>query len=80
MALGIALERISVGLQRRGGKISVGFPFYVLLYNTNLMNKLKFNDFLQIKTKKKVLTNVLYSTKSSHCPLRGKVGQLKKRN
>ena len=35
---------ISVGLRRRGGNISVDLSLSVSLYNTKIMNKLKFND------------------------------------
>ena len=45
-----------------GGNISVNLTLFVLLYNTNFMNKLRFNEFLR----KKFIdcTNVLQSTKS----------------
>ena len=31
----------------RGGNISVDMFWFVLLFNTNFMNKLKFNDFFR---------------------------------
>ena len=40
---------ISVGLRRRSRNISVDLSLFVLLYNTDFMNKLKFNDFLKLK-------------------------------
>ena len=48
LALSIAralMYSISVGLRRRGGTISVDLSLFVLLYNANFINKLKFNDF-----------------------------------
>ena len=57
-----------------GGKlISVDLSLSVLLYKTNFMSKVKFNDFFYQDQKyfKKIL-----STKSPHFPHRGKVGQL----
>ena len=45
LALGIAHAHISVCLEKRGGNISVDLSLFVLLSNTNCMNKLKFNDF-----------------------------------
>ena len=50
MALGIACAHLLGGLGRRGGNISVDLSLVVLLYNTNFLNKLKFNDFLKLKT------------------------------
>ena len=64
-----------------GGHISVDLSVFVLLYYTNCINKLKFHDFLKTKNKTislTVCTNFLHSTKSSHFPLTGKVGQLSK--
>ena len=71
---------MSVRLRRRGGNISVDFALIVLLYNTNFMNKLKFNDLFKIKNLKLLIyckKNII-STKSPYFPLRGKVGQLRK--
>ena len=39
LALGIARAHISVGLRRRGGKLSVYLSLFVLFYHTNFMNK-----------------------------------------
>ena len=39
-----ARAHISVGLGRRGGNISVDLSLFVLLYNTNFMTNLKFNN------------------------------------
>ena len=47
------------GLRTRGGNISVDLPLFVLLYNTNFMNKLKFNKFL--KYYKRKIINCLYT-------------------
>ena len=48
---------ISVSLRMRGGYISVDWPVFVLLYNTNFKNKLKFNYFcINLKTKNNSLT------------------------
>ena len=47
MDLGIARAHFSVGIERRGGNISVDLPLFVLLYKTNFINKLKFNDFFK---------------------------------
>ena len=44
---------ISVGLRRREGNISVDLSLSVSLYNTKIMNKLKFND-LKKKIKKRI--------------------------
>ena len=44
------------GLWRWGGKISEDFYVFVLLYNTKLMNKFKFNIFLNQKPNKKTWT------------------------
>ena len=49
IAPGIALLYIKVGFRRRGGNISVDLSLFVSLYNTNFMNKLKFNDFFKTK-------------------------------
>ena len=49
--LGIVCAHIQGSLRRRGGNIYVDLSLFVLLYNTNFMNKLKFNDFLKLKTK-----------------------------
>ena len=59
----------------KGWKYFCRFFFVVLLYNTNLMNKLKFKDFKKIIN----CTKYFQSTKSPHILLRGKVGQLIKR-
>ena len=69
----------SVGLRKRSGNISVDLSLFVLLYNTNFMNKLKFNDNKELKAKKNLLTvHFFQSTKSTHFPFRGQVGQLSK--
>ena len=55
----------------------VDLASFVLLYNTNFMNKLKLNDFIKNWKQRKIFldcTNFIQSTKSPHCPLR-KVGQ-----
>ena len=44
MALGIAHALIEISLMRRGGNVSVDLSSFVLLYNKNFMNELKFND------------------------------------
>ena len=44
------------------------------------MNKLKVKAFLRLKKQFIDCTNFPQSTKSPHFPLRGKVGQLSKRN
>ena len=36
-------------MKRRDGTISVDLYLFVLFYNTNFMNKLKFNDFFKLK-------------------------------
>ena len=43
----MARAHISVALRRRGGNISVDLSLFVLLYNSNFMNKPKFKDSLQ---------------------------------
>ena len=48
LALGIAH-----GVRRKGGTISVDLSVFVLLKNTNFVNKLKFND--KKKFKKKII-------------------------
>ena len=60
---------------------SVDLSLFVLLYNTNFMNKIKFNACLKIKNKKWYIdcTNFPQSTKSPHFPLREMVSQLSKR-
>ena len=40
MVFGIGSEHISVGLGRLGGNISADLSLFVILYNTNFMNKL----------------------------------------
>ena len=45
MAFGIAHAQKLDGLWRRGGKISVDFNVFVLLYNIKFMNKYKFDIF-----------------------------------
>ena len=50
------------GLWRWGGKISEDFYVFVLLYNTKLMNKFKFDIFLNQKPNKKTWTvQILYN-------------------
>ena len=74
MSLGIAIAR-----GRRGGNISLDLYLFILLYNTNYRNKLK---FMSKKVKTKLIIDCkhfLQSTKSPHIPLRGKAGQLSKR-
>ena len=44
MALGIAHAHIEISLMRRGGNVSVDLSSFVLLYNKNFTNELKFND------------------------------------
>ena len=56
LALCIARSHVSVGLRRRGGNISVDLSLFVLLYNTNFMNKLKFNNLNKFKTQNNTLT------------------------
>ena len=55
----------------------IDLSLFVLLFYTNFLNKLKFNDL-----KKTIFlltwTYFFQSTKSPHFPLRGKVGQLSK--
>ena len=60
--------------RRRGGNISINLSLFVLLYNTNVMNKLKFND-LKINS----LTGPIFFNLQNYFPLRGKVGQHKKK-
>ena len=38
-------------LRRKSGNIYVDLSLFVLLYNTNFMNKLKFNDLKKLRTK-----------------------------
>ena len=38
----------SISLRRRGGNNSEELSFFLLLYNTNFLNKLKLNDFSKI--------------------------------
>ena len=40
--------------------MSVDLSLFTLLYNTNFTNKLKFNDFFKLKTKKNTLTIQLF--------------------
>ena len=47
-------------MRRRGETISVDLGLFVLLYNTNLMNELKFNDKKNLNPKKYIdCTNFL---------------------
>ena len=67
--------------QEEGWKyISVDLFLFVLVYNTNFMNKHKFNDFDK-KLKRKLFNDCSFfiSTKSPHFQLRGTVDQLRKR-
>ena len=49
----------------------VNLSNFILIYNTNLMNKLKFIDLQKkLKLKKINYTNFLQFTKSAHFPLR----------
>ena len=82
MAFGIARLHISDGLRSIGGENnSVDLSLFVLIYITNFINQLKFNDFL--KTKSDIFfigcTHFVQSIKSPHFPLRGKFGQPSKR-
>ena len=65
-------------LGRRGGHIS-GICLCLFYFIIQYMNKLKFNYFLTKKSSFIDCKNILQSTKSSHFPLKGKVGQLSKR-
>ena len=47
LALGVAHAHIYIYVMRRGGTISVDLSLFALLYNTNVMNKIEFNDFLK---------------------------------
>ena len=42
----------------RGGNIFVDLSLFVLLYNSNIMNKIKFTDFVKNKKQKHII--VLY--------------------
>ena len=72
-----AYVHIYVGARRKDGNISVDFTFFVLLYNSNFMNKIKFNVIFKNWKQKKVIdcANILQSPKSPHFSLGGKVGQ-----
>ena len=60
---------------------SVDLSLFVLLYITNFMNKLEFNDFFKTENLSNSLTvtNFLQSTKLPHYSLRGNIGQLSER-
>ena len=82
MAFSIARADIlvSVGVRRRNGKMSVNLSLFVLLYNTNFMNKLTVYSIICYNLKKFIDLPIFFqSTKSPHLPLRGKVGQLRRR-
>ena len=66
-ALCIARAHITVGLRRRGGHISAVFSLFVLLSNTNFMNKFKFTDFSKNKNKIQFIDGkfLFQSTKST---------------
>ena len=75
LALGVACTHNIRWFKEEGGNISVDLTLFVLLCNSNFINKLKFNDIKKFKD----CTNFLPSTESPHFPLGGKVGQLIKR-
>ena len=69
LALDIArayMYSISVGLRRRSRNISVDLSLFVLLYNTDFMNKLKFNDFLKLKKLLNSLTVQIFFNLRNH--------------
>ena len=74
----MALAHITVGLRRRGGNISEDLSLFVLLYNTNFMNKLKYIFLIKQNKIHWVYTFFIYC-RVTHFPLRRKVGQISKR-
>ena len=63
------------GLRGRGGHIFVDLSLYVLLYNTNFKNKLKFYD-----NKNSLTVHIFFNLQNQpHFPPQGKVSQLRKR-
>ena len=53
-------------LRSRGGNNSVDLSLFVLLYNTNLINKLKFNIYKETKTKNYSLTVQIFINLENH--------------
>ena len=48
-------------MRRRGETISVDLGLFVLLYNTNLMNELKFNDKKNLNPKNTLTVQIFYN-------------------
>ena len=77
--LGIAGAHVSDGLRRRGGNISVDLSLFALLYNTNVKNKLKFNDQNNYLQNNSLTAKTIFNLQNHPFLLRGKVGQPFKR-
>ena len=60
-----ARVQIKGGQRRRGEIISVDLSLFALLYNTNVMNKLKFNDLFKTKTKFFLTAHIFYNIQNT---------------